>query len=252
MQNKLPSVVPSYSHTLDKQEKKTRVRDMALKENIHAVMKNIEEACIRSNRNPEDITVVAVTKYVDVQTTNALIEQGITHLGENRDQPFLTKHEAIGNQVTWHFIGTLQSRKVKNIIDKVDYIHSLDRLSLAKEIQKRAQKKVKCFVQVNVSEEETKHGLSVHEVLPFIEQLEQFNNIEVVGLMTMAPHTDDEDLIRSVFQKLKALQVEVKNKGYTHAPCEHLSMGMSNDYTIAIEEGATFLRLGTTLVGTNA
>lgn len=222
-----------------------------MKENILAVHKKIEEACQRANRNREEITVVAVTKYVDELRAKAVVDLGIKHLGENRDNQFIQKYEAIGERATWHFVGTLQSRKVKNIIDKVDYIHSLDRQSLAKEINKRATKKVKCFVQVNVAKETSKHGLFVEEVIPFIENLQSYENIEVIGLMTMAPHTNDENLIRPVFKTLKSLQEKVKNMHLPHAPCEHLSMGMSNDYTIAIEEGATFIRLGSTIVGTN-
>lgn len=213
-------------------------------------MENIEIACQKADRNIDEITIIAVTKYVDENRAKALIDLGIRHLGENRDQNFLQKYDAIGKEAVWHFIGTLQSRKVKNIIDKVDYIHSLDRLSLAQEIEKRASKKVKCFVQVNVSQEETKHGLLKTEVIPFIESLQPFQNIEVVGLMTMAPHTDDERIIRSVFQELRMLRDKIQSMKLDYAPCKHLSMGMSNDYMIAIEEGATFVRIGSSLVGT--
>jgi len=213
-------------------------------------MENIEIACQKADRSMDEITIIAVTKYIDEERAKALIDLGIRHLGENRDQSFLQKYEAIGKEAVWHFIGTLQSRKVKNIIDKVDYIHSLDRLSLAKEIEKRASKKVKCFVQVNVSEEETKHGLLKTEVIPFIESLQHFEKIEVVGLMTMAPHTDDERIIRPVFQELRLLRDKIQSMKLDYAPCEHLSMGMSNDYMIAIEEGATFVRIGSSLVGT--
>lgn len=214
-------------------------------------MENIEIACQKSNRKSKEITIVAVTKYVDEERAKELLDLGIQHLGENRDQNFLQKFDAIGDKAVWHFIGTLQSRKVKNIIDKVDYIHSLDRLSLANEINKRANQKVKCFVQVNVAEEESKHGLLKEEVIPFIKSLQSFEKIEVVGLMTMAPYTDDERVIRSVFKELRVLQEKIKTMELDYAPCEHLSMGMSNDYMIAIEEGATLLRLGSSLVGIN-
>lgn len=223
---------------------------MTIKENLTVVLENIEKACKKTNRNQNEITIVAVTKYVSNESAQEVIDAGIKHLGENRDNHFLEKHEAIGEEAIWHFIGTLQTRKVKNIIDKVDYIHSLDRLSLAKEINKRTNKQIKCFIQVNVAEEESKHGLSVEEVIPFIEQLQSFEKIKVIGLMTMAPHTGDEQLIRSVFRTLKSLRDKVKSMNFPYAPCEHLSMGMSNDYTIAVEEGATFIRLGNTLVGT--
>ncbi|EZP77961.1 alanine racemase domain-containing protein [Parageobacillus genomosp. 1] len=222
---------------------------MTVRDNLAKIRENIEAACQRVGRDPADISIVAVTKYVSVERAREALEAGITDLGENRDDGLLQKYSVLGDKATWHFIGTLQSRKVKNIIDKVDYIHSLDRLSLAKEIEKRATKPVKCFVQVNVSGEATKHGLAVDEVIPFIEQLRDFSHIQVVGLMTMAPYTDDEAVLRSCFRQLKLLQENVQALQIANAPCTELSMGMSNDYVIAIEEGATFIRLGTSLVG---
>lgn len=222
---------------------------MIVSENLEKVRLKIDQACRRANRRPEEIRVIAVTKYVSDERALAVLEAGIHDLGENRDDGFLNKWEKIGERATWHFIGTLQSRKVKKVIDKVDYIHSLDRLSLAKEIDKRAEHPVKCFVQVNVSGEETKHGLRAGDVVSFIEQLEAYKNIIVVGLMTMAPYTDDTEWIRDIFKRVRALQQTVKEKKFLHAPCTELSMGMSNDFEIAIEEGATFIRLGTALVG---
>jgi PLP dependent protein len=222
---------------------------MSVKENLQIIEQNIKEACERSNRNKEEVQIIAVTKYVSNERTQEALEAGIIHLGENRDDGFLKKWEQFQDKPTWHFIGTLQSRKVKNIIDKVDYIHSLDRLSLAKEIQKRASKPIKCFVQVNVSGEESKHGIRPDELIPFIEQLASFDRIVVVGLMTMAPFTDDETLIRRCFQQLKTLQLKVQALNKKYAPCTELSMGMSNDYIIAVEEGATFVRIGSSLVG---
>jgi PLP dependent protein len=222
---------------------------MSVSANLAAIKKNIVEACERVGRNPADIRIIAVTKYVSIERAKEAYMAGITDFGENRDEGFLQKYEALGNEPTWHFIGTLQSRKVKNVIDKIDYLHSLERLSLAEEIQKRATKPVKCFVQVNVSGEESKHGLPPQEVIPFIEKLKEFPNIIVVGLMTMAPFTDNEQDIRSCFRGLKKLQEEIQALHIPYAPCTELSMGMSNDYTIAIEEGATFIRLGTSLVG---
>lgn len=131
----------------------------------------------------------------------------------------------------------------------MDYIHSLDRMSLAKEIEKRAKKSIKCFIQVNVSGEDSKQGLSREEVIPFVKALSDFKQIEVVGLMTMAPLTNDETVLRNCFRNLKLLQQEVVSLQLSHAPCIELSMGMSNDYQIAIEEGATMVRIGTALVG---
>lgn len=222
---------------------------MLVKDNLQQIQQQIFEACQRAKRNPEEIKIVAVTKYVSIERAKEALEAGIIHFGENYEEGFLTKFEALGDKPTWHFIGTLQSRKVKNIIDHVDYIHSLDRLSLAKEINKRANRQVKCFVQVNTSKEESKHGLDPENVIDFIKELKDFPNIVVVGLMTMAPFTKDETVIRNCFRQLKNLQMEVQKLHLEYAPCTELSMGMSNDYIIAVEEGATFVRIGTALVG---
>ncbi|AGT31447.1 hypothetical protein M493_05745 [Geobacillus genomosp. 3] len=222
---------------------------MTVRDNLAAVRQRIEAACARAGRNPADVRIVAVTKYIDAERALHVLDAGIADLGENRAGQLLEKYERIGDRAVWHFIGTLQSRKVKEIIDKVDYIHSLDRLSLAKEIEKRAVRPVKCFVQVNVSGEATKHGLSPDETVPFIEQLRSFSHIEVVGLMTMAPHIEDEAVLRTCFRQLRALKERVQALRLAHAPCTELSMGMSNDYEIAIEEGATFVRIGSALVG---
>ncbi|MDX8343019.1 YggS family pyridoxal phosphate-dependent enzyme [Rossellomorea sp. YZS02] len=222
---------------------------MKVTENLKAIKGHIQSACERSGRTSEDITIVAVTKYVSIERAEEAVEAGILHLGENRDDGLSSKWEALSDKPYWHFIGSLQSRKVKNIIDKVSYIHSLDRLSLAKEIHKRAEKPVSCFVQVNVSGEGSKHGILPHEVKGFIDSLKNYSNIKVVGLMTMAPHTDDEAFLRSCFRQLKTIQDDVQSLKLPYAPCTELSMGMSNDYRIAIEEGATFIRIGTALVG---
>ncbi|WP_067728326.1 YggS family pyridoxal phosphate-dependent enzyme [Oceanobacillus damuensis] len=217
--------------------------------NLEIIQKKIGQACARSGRNPEDIKVIGVTKYVTIERTKEAIDAGIKNLGENRSEGFLEKYNHFGEQAKWHFIGTLQSRKVKEVIDKIDVLHSLDRISLAKEINKRATGPVDCFVQVNVSGEDSKHGMEPEEVIPFIEKIEMYDHIRVIGLMTMAPHIDDPEQIRKVFRKLAALRDSVREKGWSHAPCEYLSMGMSNDYDIAIEEGATHIRIGSKLVG---
>ncbi|MCM2603562.1 YggS family pyridoxal phosphate-dependent enzyme [Rossellomorea marisflavi] len=222
---------------------------MNVEQRLQRIDSSIEQACENAGRSPGDVKVVAVTKYVTIERAQEAVTAGITHLGENRDTGLTEKYEAIGNRVDWHFIGSLQTRKVKQIIDKVSYIHSLDRHSLAVEIDKRADKPVNCFVQVNVSGEESKHGISPEEVRDFIISLQELENINVVGLMTMAPHTQDEAFLRSCFRNLRMLQEEIKALGLPHAPCTELSMGMSNDFQIAIEEGATFVRIGTALVG---
>jgi len=221
---------------------------MSILDNVSKVQQEIVDACIASGRCAKDVTIIGVTKYVDATVADELCSSGIVNLGENRADVFLEKHGEIKEKVTWHFIGTLQTRKVRDVISKVDYLHSLDRLSLAEEINKRAEGKVRCFVQVNIADEESKHGLAKDDVIAFIRQLSAYDKIEVVGLMTMAPETDDELVIRSCFSRLRQLQKEVESLALTHAPCTELSMGMTNDYKIAIEEGATFVRLGRCLV----
>lgn len=197
---------------------------------------------------PESVTVVGVTKYSDIEVARGLIEAGVTHLGENRADGFLEKYHALGSEVTWHFIGSLQTRKVRDVIEHIDFLHSLDRITLAAEIQKRSSKKVKCFVQVNASGEASKHGMDPNGVIDFVLQLAQFDKIQVVGLMCMAPETEDEQAIRNCFSLLRRLQQKINSLNLEYAPCTELSMGMSGDYEIAIEEGATFVRLGRVLV----
>lgn len=216
-------------------------------------LKNIEEkiniACENSGRRREDIKLIAVTKYVSVERAKEALEAGISDLGENRDEGFLNKYEVLQDKPNWHYIGSLQTRKVKNVIDKITYIHSLDRISLAEEIQKRAKEPINCLVQVNVSGEESKHGMDPEAAMSFIKGLAGFDKVKVAGLMTMAPLTDDVQVLRQCFRNLKNLQVEIQNAALAHAPCTELSMGMSNDFMIAIEEGATMIRIGTALVG---
>ncbi|WP_066192895.1 MULTISPECIES: YggS family pyridoxal phosphate-dependent enzyme [Gracilibacillus] len=222
---------------------------MKVADNLTAIQSEISKVCQKIDREPTDITIIAVTKYVTIERAKEALQAGIHDLGENRLEGFAEKHAQIGEQACWHFIGTLQSRKVKEVIHHVDFLHSLDRLSLAKEIDKRADEMVECFIQVNASGESTKHGLAVEDVIPFVEQLANYQKIRVAGLMTMAPHTDDQAQIRKVFSALRQLRDEIRTLDYGHAPCHYLSMGMSNDYQIAIEEGATHIRLGSDLVG---
>ncbi|PTJ45977.1 YggS family pyridoxal phosphate-dependent enzyme [Staphylococcus simulans] len=221
---------------------------MNVKQNLEQINEHITKSLEKVHRDTRP-NVIAVTKYVTIERAKEAYDAGIRHFGENRLEGFQAKREVLPDDVVMHFIGTLQSRKVKEFIDDIDYLHALDRKSLAKEINKRASHVVKCFVQVNVSEEESKHGLALEEVDAFIELLEQYENIQVVGLMTMAPYTEDEAEIRQIFETLRHKRDEIQAKQLDYAPCTELSMGMSNDYEIAAEEGATFVRIGTKLVG---
>lgn len=221
-----------------------------MKERITAIEKRLLEACERSGRSREEITLVAVTKSISDERTAQFIEAGITHVGENRTEMMVKKHAAIHQpQIQWHFIGNLQSRKVKDIIDIVDVIHSVDRLSVVKQINKRASNLVDCFVQVNVSGETSKSGLSPEDVQGFIESLKEYENVRVIGLMTMAPYEAAEEELRTYFREMRKLRDQIAEQQYAHAPCTELSMGMSNDFEIAVEEGATYVRIGTALVG---
>ncbi|MDG5788273.1 YggS family pyridoxal phosphate-dependent enzyme [Evansella sp. AB-P1] len=224
---------------------------MSVYENLKDVQAIIHASSMRGKRDPSKVNIIAVTKYVSIQRASEVLDAGVIHIGENRVDEGLEKWNALGDKATWHFIGSLQSKKVKNMIDQFDYIHSLDRLSLAKEINKRMAngKKMKCFVQVNVSGEESKSGLHPNDTLPFIKELADFPAIEVVGLMTMAPFVENNELVRPFFRKLRELKEDIEGLNLPHAPCHELSMGMSNDFGIAVEEGATFVRIGTALVG---
>lgn len=216
------------------------------------VKKNIDLACQNSSRSPDEVKVIAVTKYVDLRRMEEALDIGLEHIGESKVQDALPKWAQLGHRGTWHFIGHLQSNKVKDVINKFTYIHSLDRLSLAKEIEKRARGidiVVPCFIQVNVAGEETKYGLAPEKVEEFIEKLTSFSHIKIVGLMTMAPHEKNSQETRPIFKRLKEMQIQLQANAWEHAPLTELSMGMSNDYQVAIEEGATFIRLGSTLVG---
>lgn len=220
-----------------------------VKMNLEKIHKQIHEACQNSGRSPEEITLIGVTKYASIERAKEAIRAGVINLGENRDHEFLEKYNAIQDKANWHFVGTLQSRKVKNIVNKVSAIHSVERMSIIQQIDRRAKAPVDCFIQVNITGEKSKHGLAKEDVLPFIEEANEFSKARIVGLMTMAPHTDDETTLRNVFRSLATLRDEIKEKGFRHAPCKFLSMGMSNDYKIAIEEGATHIRIGSELVG---
>lgn len=225
---------------------------MNLHERIEWVEARIMEACRRSGRAREDIQVIAVTKYVDLDTTKQVMEEGFIHIGENRWQDARPKWEAAGGKGIWHFIGHLQTNKVKDVIGKFDYIHSLDRISLARELDKKAselQLRVPCFVQVNVSGEESKYGLAAESVIPFVEQVRHLPQLDIIGLMTMAPYEAKPEQTRPVFAGLRRLRDELNESELLEHEVIHLSMGMSNDFEIAIEEGATWIRLGSVLVG---
>ena len=219
---------------------------MNLKKNTELVFQQIADASQEANRALDAVSVIAVTKYVDVQTAEALLPLGVRHIGENRVDKFLEKYQALKDYpVTWHLIGTLQRRKVKEVIPYVDYFHALDSLKLAQEIQKRTDHVVKCFLQINISGEESKHGFSKEELLELLPELAKLDQIEYVGLMTMAPFEADSDELKEIFKDTQALQAEIREKQIPNMPMTELSMGMSRDFKEAIQFGSTFVRIGT-------
>ena len=219
---------------------------MNLKKNTELVFQQIADASQEANRALDAVSVIAVTKYVDVQTAEALLPLGVRHIGENRVDKFLEKYQALKDYpVNWHLIGTLQRRKVKEVIPFVDYFHALDSLKLAQEIQKRTDHVVKCFLQVNISGEESKHGFSKEELLELLPELAKLDQIEYVGLMTMAPFEADSDELKGIFKDTQALQAEIREKQIPNMPMTELSMGMSRDFKEAIQFGSTFVRIGT-------
>ena len=220
----------------------------SVKENLVDIESQIRNSTKESSfeTSPQ---VIVVTKYVTIDRAIEAYQAGLRNFGENRIEGFIEKKKQLPDVAIMHFIGSLQTRKVKEVIDDIDYLHALDRLKLAKEIGKRANHKVKCFVQVNVSGEESKHGMSPEEVIPFIKEMENFEHIEIVGLMTMAPLTEDKEKLRQYFKQLRLLKDKVQSLNLSYAPCTELSMGMSNDFNEAIIEGASYVRIGTKLVG---
>ncbi|WP_162288514.1 YggS family pyridoxal phosphate-dependent enzyme [Tissierella sp. P1] len=225
---------------------------MSIQGNIIMIEENIEKALKKSGREGEKVELIAVTKTIDIDRINETIRVGISNIGENKVQELEKKYDLIGDTVNYHMIGHLQTNKVKNIIGKTKLIHSLDRLSLAKELDKRSKNSdiiTDVLVQVNVAEEESKFGLKVEEVLYFIEEILDLKNIKVRGLMTIAPNTTDEILLRKVFRTLYNLKENIINKNYENLSMDYLSMGMTNDYELAIEEGSNMIRVGSAIFG---
>ena len=223
-----------------------------LKENYFEVKQKIADACARSKRSTEEITLIAVSKTKPGSMIEEIHALGQMDFGENKVQELTEKYEVLPKDIQWHLIGHLQRNKVKYVVDKACLIHSVDSLRLAEAIQTEAEKKsviVPILIEVNISGEETKFGVAPEEVLPLLEQISQFRNIQVKGLMTIAPYVTDSEENRALFRDLKKLSVDIKAKNINNIDMEVLSMGMTNDYEIAIEEGATMVRVGTGIFG---
>lgn len=223
-----------------------------LADKLACVQKNIQDSCERAGRSPKDVTLVAVSKTKPVSMLKEAYDAGQRIFGENKVQEITDKYEQMPSDVQWHMIGHLQRNKVKYIIDKVAMIHSVDSLRLAETIEQEAAKKniiMPILIEVNVAEEESKFGLKLDEVLPFIQQISSFSHLKIKGLMTIAPFVDDPQENREVFRKLKKLSVDIVAKNINNVSMSVLSMGMTNDYQVAIEEGSTMVRVGTGIFG---
>jgi len=219
-------------------------------ENIQHLRERITAKCDENKRNPQQIRLIAVSKFFGLDAINEVNRLGITDFGENKAQELRDKYEILGDKVTWHFIGTLQRNKVKYAVKAATYIHSVDSLMLVEEVNNQAQKinkLQKILLEVKTSFEDSKLGLTTEtEVLDLVKHCSTLSNIELVGLMTMAPFTDDVEIIRKSFIELRNLRDKINQNGFD---LRELSMGMTNDYEIAIEEGATMLRIGSAIFG---
>ena len=223
-----------------------------LRENLQEVEERIQEACRRAGRDRSEVTLVAVSKTKPVAILQEAYDLGVRVFGENKVQEIREKYEALPKDIEWHMIGHLQTNKVKYIVDKVRLIHSVDSLKLAETIEKEAEKHnctADILLEVNVAEEESKFGLKTEKVLPQYDKILQYSHINVRGLMTIAPFVENPEKNRTIFADLHKLYVDIKEKNIDNDTVSILSMGMTNDYEVAIEEGATMVRIGTGIFG---
>lgn len=223
-----------------------------LTENLHEVQERIIRACQKVGRDPKEITLIAVSKTKPVEMLHEVYQAGIREFGENKVQELTAKEETMPTDIHWHMIGHLQTNKIKYIVDKVTLIHSVDSVKLAEAIDKEARKKnVVCdiLLEVNVAEEESKFGFSLENVIPALDTLKGLSNIRIRGLMTIAPYVKNPEENRPVFSALRKLSVDIAEKNIDNISVDILSMGMTNDFEVAIEEGATMVRVGTAIFG---
>ena len=223
-----------------------------LQDNLKKVQENIRKACKKAGRNEEEVTLIAVSKTKPLSDLEEILDAGVIEFGENKVQELCDKFEHIKSPVHWHMIGHLQTNKVKYIVDKVCLIHSVDSLKLASQISKEAEKKqVECdvLIEVNVAQEESKFGITTDETLALIREVAALPHVHIKGLMTIAPFVDDPEENRPVFRSLYELSKTVAKEQIPDVSMEILSIGMTNDYMVAIEEGATMVRVGTGIFG---
>lgn len=223
-----------------------------IRENLNEVEEKISAACKRAGRDRNEVTLIAVSKTKPVEMLEECCSCGVTVFGENKVQELCEKYEVLPKNLKWHMIGHLQRNKVKYITDKVELIHSVDSLRLAEAISEDAVKKgiyVNILIEVNVAEEDSKFGLKTEETEALVREISKLPNIFIQGLMTIAPYTEVAEENRTIFRTLKQLSVDIAGKNIDNVSMNVLSMGMTGDYEIAIEEGATMVRVGTGIFG---
>ncbi len=223
-----------------------------IKDNLADVEKRIQAACDRAGRDRNEVTLIAVSKTKPISMIEEVMEMGIVDFGENKVQELCEKEGIIQTPLKWHMIGHLQRNKVKNIVDKVCLVHSVDSLRLAKQISEEAEKKhtiVNILIEVNIAYEDTKFGVSKEDTLPLILEISKLPNIKIKGLMTIAPFVENPEDNRIHFSNLRNLLIDIKSKNIDNIDMDILSMGMTGDFEVAIEEGATMVRVGTGIFG---
>ena len=223
-----------------------------LKENLEQVEAKIEAACKKVGRNRNEVTLIAVSKTKPVEMLQEIYKCKVRDFGENKVQEMCDKIEVLPDDIKWHMIGHLQTNKVKYIVDKTELIHSVDSLKLAQEIQKQAEKKnvnVKVLIEVNIAQEDTKFGIKKEDTIDLVKSISLLDRVKIMGLMTIAPYVENPEDNRIYFRGIKELSVDINNQNIDNVCMDILSMGMTGDYTVAIEEGATMVRVGTGIFG---
>lgn len=223
-----------------------------LKENLANVEKKVNEACAKAGRKREEVTLIAVSKTKPIDMLQEIYDCGVRDFGENKVQEMCDKIEVLPDDIKWHMIGHLQTNKVKYIVGKTKLIHSVDSLKLAQEIQKQAVKKdvtVPVLIEVNIAEEESKFGIKKEETIDLVKSIAGLDHVKIMGLMTIAPYVENPEDNRLYFRGIKQLSVDINNQNIDNVCMDILSMGMTGDYEVAIEEGATMVRVGTGIFG---
>jgi len=223
-----------------------------VKDNLETTNKKIKETALKVNRDPQEIKLVAVTKTATLEQIKEAINEGVKIIGENKVQEAKKKYQVLTTEVKWHLIGHLQTNKVKYAVEIFDLIHSVDSIKLAKEIDKRSvqfKKTIDVLIEVNISGEETKYGYNPEKIEVFLKEISEFSGIRVRGLMTIAPISKNKQEVRPYFRRLRELSERIRDKNIKNIKMDYLSMGMTDDFEIAIEEGANMVRIGRGIFG---